>query len=220
MADETERKRSGKARRVKGGRKPDDLRGEFTVVAVPGTHRDNTKRRYGGRGKRELPKAEKQKLLLEARTRGLSWREAGKVAGYRSVSAAYDAGQEAIADIPREAANEARALEMQRIDEIVRANWHNMQMGDPEAGNLILRAIDRRAKLLGLDLQEPVAPMLDLSLQALIVRLVGLDTAEVESELSERLKLLQADEEDDQRAAARNGHGNGTSRQAARRALA
>lgn len=212
-------------RKQKGGRRPDDIRGEFAIVAVPGTYRDQTKRRYGkgagGRGsKSRLTKAQRQKLLLEARTQGHSWREAAKIAGYRSVSGAYEAAQDAIADIPREAADEARAIEMQRIDEVVRANWRNMQMGDPDAGNLILRAIDRRAKLLGLDLQEPAPGLtLDLSLQALIVRLVGLEPAEVESELNETLELLRADAEDDQRALARNGKGNGAVASAARRAL-
>lgn len=211
---------AGKARRTKGGKQPDDLRGEFTIVAVPGTHRDRTKGKYGAGGSRRpnrnrLSKAQKQKILLEARVEGKSWREAAKMAGYGDPGNAWRAAQEAIADIPREAADEARSLEMQRIDAIVHANWRSMELGDTDAANVILRAIDRRAKLLGLDLQEPPPGLtLDVTLQSLILRLVGLEPAEVESELNERLELLAADAEDDQRAASRNGHGNGTGRQA------
>lgn len=34
---------------------------------------------------------------------------------------------------------------------IIRSNWQAMQAGDPKAGDLILKALGRRARLLGLD---------------------------------------------------------------------
>lgn len=184
-------------RRTQGGRRPDDIPGEFAVVAIQGTHRDRTKRKHGaaaGHGPRNrLGKADKQKLLLEARRSGHSWREAAKIAGYRSVSGAYEAAQEAIADIPREAADEARAIELQRIDAVVRANWRNMQAGDPEASNVILRAIDRRARMLGLDLAEPEQrAVLDVRVQALLIELIGQPQEEFALHEAEIERLIDA----------------------------
>jgi hypothetical protein len=180
-------------RRTSGGRKPEDIRGEFTIVAVPGTHRENRKHPHPGTSKKRLSKAEKQKILLEARVAGLSWREAGKRAGYKSVSAAYEAGEEAIANIPKEAADEARSLEMQRIDEVLRANWSRMQVGDPDASNIILRAIDRRAKLLGLDLAEPEPGMqIDARIMLVIGELLAMPGDEFTMHEAEIERLLDA----------------------------
>jgi hypothetical protein len=183
------------ARRTRGGAKPDDIPGEFTIVAVPGTHRQNKRpgRHERRNGSNRLTKAQKQKLLLEGRIRGLSWREAAKQAGYKSVSGAYEAAQEAIADIPREAADEARALEMQRLDEIIRANWNAMRIGDRDASFVILKAIENRRRMLGLDLSEPDdAVRIDVQLQELIVGLVTLPPEEFELREAEMSKLFDA----------------------------
>jgi hypothetical protein len=192
---------AGQVRRTRTKRRDTDIRGEFTVVAVPGTHRDRTKSRYRGTHLRRQTKAERQKILLEARRDGLSWREAGKRAGYRSVGAAYVAGQEAIADIPREAADEARTIEMQRIDELVRTFMPLARRGDPEAGNLILRAIDRRARMLGLDLAEPQDhARIDVRLQALIVELIAMPPEEFERNEAELARAIDASQRGANRA--------------------
>lgn len=191
-------------------KKPDDIRGEFTVVAVAGTHRDNTKKRYGrheGTAKAKLSKADRQRILLEARRDGLSWREAGKRAGYRSVGSAYAAGAEAIRDIPREAADEARSLEMQRLDELLRTFLPLARRGDVDAGNLVLRTVDRRARLLGLDLAEPEQPGIDVRLQAMLLELISMSPEEFERHEREQIEGLHAD----QRSAAGKGRANGTS---------
>jgi hypothetical protein len=185
---------AGQVRRARGGKRADDLRGEFTVVAVPGTHRDRTKKVYGqGRDhkNRRQTMAEKQKLLLEYRRDGLSWREAGRRVGYKSVSAAYDAGMAAIRDIPREAADEARTIELQRIDEVLRTFMPLMRRGDTDAGNVVLRAIDRRARMLGLDLAEPEQATLDVHVKALLLPLLGMGMPELEAELAEQLARIE-----------------------------
>lgn len=200
----------GTVRHVRGGKRESDLRGDFTVVAVPGTHRDNTKKVYKGsrktNSKRRLSKAMKQKLLLDARIAGRSWREAAKIAGYSSVSGAFKAGADAIAEIPREAADEARSIEMHRLDEIVRSNWSRMQVGDAEASNVILRAIDRRAKMLGLDLQEPEPGLtIDVRVQALLVSLITMPELEFDQHESRIDELVDASQRSAHRARRTQG---------------
>lgn len=193
---------TGRVKRVRTSKRDSDVRGDFTIVAVPGTHRDRTKKKYGRHtGTRALPKADKQRLLLEARRDGHSWRAAAKIAGYRSVGSAYEAAAEAIADIPREAADEARAIELQRLDEIVLAFMPAARRRDPDAGNIILRAIDRRAKMLGLDLAEPDTTRIDVRLQAMIVEMIGMPVEEFERTEREMLALIDAS----QRSADREG---------------
>lgn len=198
---------TGEARRTRGGKRPDDIRGEYTIVPVPGTHQDNTKRRYGRHDRvRKINKADRQKVLLDARRRGLSWREAAKVAGYRSVGAAFAAGQEAIADIPREAADEIRTIELSRLDEIVRANWPQMMLGDADASNVILRAIDRRARMLGLDLAEPPQGVtLDVRIQALLIELIAMPDDEFTMHESEIEALIDASQRSADRASRTRG---------------
>lgn len=198
---------TGQARRIRADKRTDDIRGEYTIVPVPGTHRDETKQRYGKQAgarrgtKTRLGKADRQKLLLDSRRRGMSWREAAKVAGYRSVGAAFAAGQEAIADIPREAADEIRSIELSRLDEIVRANWSRMLIGDPDASNVILRAIDRRAKMLGLDLAEPPQGIaLDVRVQALLIELISMPDTEFTLHESEIEALIDASQRGADRA--------------------
>lgn len=197
---------NGQVRRIRRATKrPDDVPGEFTVVAVPGTHRDNTKRHGRHDRRRALPKADRQKLLLDARRQGHSWRTAAKMAGYRSVGSAYAAAAEAIRDIPREAADEARALEMQRLDEIIRSNWPGMQAGDDRNSMVILKAIETRARLLGLNLEEPDTARIDVRLQAMIVDLISMAPEEFEQTEEEMTRLLDAD----QRAQDREGSATG-----------
>jgi hypothetical protein len=197
----------GRVRRQAGGAKPEDIQGEFTIVAVPGTHRENPQKRPGRHSRQNrLPKAQKQKLLLEGRTRGLSWREAAKQAGYKSVGSAYLAAQEAIADIPREAADEARSIEMQRLDQVIRSNWNMMLTGDRDASFVILKAIESRRRMLGLDLSEPnEGVQIDVQLQQLIVGLVTLPPEEFELRESEMERLFDASQRSADRASRTAG---------------
>ena len=199
----------GQVRRTAGGRKDGDLRGEFTVVAVPGTHKDQTRRVYGRDSTRRnrLKKADRQKILLEGRRDGLSWREAAKRAGYRSVSGAYQAAQEAIRDIPREAADEARTIELQRLDEVLRMAMPIMRRGDMDAANVVIRAIDRRARMLGLDLAEPDTVRVDVRLQALLMELMAMPAEEFDRHEEEMRALIDASE----RSADREGRAPGAS---------
>jgi len=74
----------------------------------------------------------------------------------------------------REQADDTRAILEERLDEVVRANWANMQAGDVAAGRLILATEDRRAKLLGLDKREDKTDLAD-AIAELVRARVGQD---------------------------------------------
>jgi hypothetical protein len=93
---------------------------------------------------------------LELRSAGLSFREIArelKVApatAYKAVArglAAVNAGC-------REQAQELRALEALRLDQLQAALWERATDGDVRAIDRILRIMERRARLLGLDEPE------------------------------------------------------------------
>jgi len=56
-------------------------------------------------------------------------------------------------------AKHIRALELSRLDRIMRGLWKAVDEGDPESGRTLLKVMERRARLLGLDLQPEAAPL-------------------------------------------------------------
>ena len=100
--------------------------------------------------------AQLEQKCLELRSAGLSFREIArelKVApatAYKAVArglAAVNAGC-------REQAQELRALEALRLDQLQAALWERATDGDVRAIDRILRIMERRARLLGLDEPE------------------------------------------------------------------
>jgi DNA-binding CsgD family transcriptional regulator len=100
--------------------------------------------------------AQLEQKCLELRSAGLSFREIArelKVApatAYKAVArglAAVNAGC-------REQAQELRALEALRLDQMQAALWQQATDGDVRAIDRILRIMERRARLLGLDEPE------------------------------------------------------------------
>ena len=125
---------------------------------------------------------------LRLRRGGLTLDEIAKRVGYASISSVHDALQRANARIIAENVEAIRELEKDRLDLIQAANWSNAMQGDIQAGALILRVMDRRAKLLGLDMpvriQQEVTVWngdanLDREIQSLIGRLANAGSGEV-----------------------------------------
>ena len=125
---------------------------------------------------------------LRLRRGGLTLDEIAKRVGYASISSVHDALQRANARIIAENVEAIRELEKDRLDLIQAANWSNAMQGDIQAGALILRVMDRRAKLLGLDMpvriQQEVTVWngdanLDREIQSLIRRLADPSGSEI-----------------------------------------
>lgn len=91
-----------------------------------------------------------------------------------SPSTAHKYVARALADIPRAEADELRTLECQRLDALQRAHWEMALAGDAAATDRVIRIIDRRAKLLGLDAPQQVEIAgADVDLDATVNRLLA-----------------------------------------------
>lgn len=106
--------------------------------------------------------AEKGKIL-ERQTMALDWRKQGK--SYRWIADKLGVSHQQVfrdiqdelkrlADLNQDSAAELRQLELERLDRIIDSldNW--VMAGNTGAAMAVLRAMERRAKLLGLDAPE------------------------------------------------------------------
>lgn len=122
--------------------------------------RASTRRKVGpGRGKGNAspghPRMLKAKLraadALESRLESKSWREVARIHGYGSAGHAHDAVMNLVREVPASSREELRAIMDMQLDDYLAELWPRFKAGDLEAGRLLMRALDRRAKLLGLD---------------------------------------------------------------------
>ena len=90
---------------------------------------------------------------LELRKSGLSYRDIAKAIGV-SVKTAYVDVQTVLCELretTRGHAEEVMAVELERCDRLLESFWPEAMKGDPVAGAMVLKVLDRRAKYLGLD---------------------------------------------------------------------
>jgi hypothetical protein len=71
------------------------------------------------------------------------------------VSTAHRRVKRALADIPKEQADEYRALELLRLDELQVSLWNKAIEGDYKALDRVLTIIRQRGRLLGLEVIKP-----------------------------------------------------------------
>jgi hypothetical protein len=102
--------------------------------------------------------AERQRRTLELRLAGYSFAAIADQVGYKHPSGASEALKQALKVTLQEPASEIRALEAERLDRLLLAWWPRAEAGQPEAFDKVLRLMERRARLLGLDQPFKVAP--------------------------------------------------------------
>ena len=105
---------------------------------------------------RRIDGRERQRQALELRKSGATLEAIAEAVGYRSRQAAHDSIKRALAAIPRLAAQQLRDLDVDRLDRLIFAMWPRALRGDAEAVNSVLRILAQRARLLGLEVKEPV----------------------------------------------------------------
>ena len=96
---------------------------------------------------------------LEDRAAGMNYRQisaahlerTGQKVSWQAIWARID---KALVDTVREPADHLRALELQRLDELQKAYWKNALLGDIQAAMYVLRVLESRRKLVGLDLAK------------------------------------------------------------------
>ncbi|WP_433242552.1 hypothetical protein [Actinomadura nitritigenes] len=99
--------------------------------------------------------AARRKQAIQLRLAGVDWDTIAEQLGYRGGRGAAckdvtRALEERRADLDK-TAEELRAVEVSRLDRLQAAVWALAVQGEPTAMNAVLRIIDRRIRLLGLD---------------------------------------------------------------------
>ena len=99
---------------------------------------------------------DKEKQVLELKRSGATWDAIAEVVGYANGSGAFKAYQRAMTRTLQQPADELRDAEIDRLDRLQRAYWFEAigskdQPPVHKSAEIVLKIIDRRAKLLGLD---------------------------------------------------------------------
>lgn len=101
--------------------------------------------------KQPTPKrAERIARVLELRQTGTTYRDIAAIVGISTAQAHKDA-KDGLAFTLTEPAEHLRTLELARLDRLQRAYWDTALAGDYKAADRVLRIIETRFKLLGLD---------------------------------------------------------------------
>ena len=95
--------------------------------------------------------AVKRAKVVEAVADGATYEQAAKRAGYATRSGAYKAFWKAVDGREADAVDQHRTLEVQRLDALQVGLWDKAVSGDVKAVNAVLRIIEQRSRLLGLD---------------------------------------------------------------------
>ena len=94
---------------------------------------------------------DKEIKVLELRRAGLPWQRIAEPTGYADHTGAYAAYKRAIKRTMQQPADELREQELDRVDRFQLAAWPNAMKGDTKSIMTIVKLMERRARLLGLD---------------------------------------------------------------------
>ena len=108
--------------------------------------------------KLQIGHRERQAAALKLRKSGLTYDDIAEQLGYSNRGAAFRAVMGAIERITDEPARELVRLECERLDALQAALWQKAVSGNEKAVDKVLRIMERRARLLGLDKPAKIAP--------------------------------------------------------------
>lgn len=100
----------------------------------------------------EPEQLDRELQVLDLRRAGLTWQRIAQEVGYANHSGAYAAYKRAMQRTLQEPTDDLRQAEVDRLDRLQLAVWPKAMRGDHNAIVTCVRIIDRRAKLLGLDM--------------------------------------------------------------------
>ena len=109
--------------------------------------------------KRRLKARERWLAALELRKRGLTFEAIAQELGYAGAPQAYKAVMSALKETFREPTKELRDLEAARLDAMQEKIWGKTGPEKMAATDRLLRIMERRAKLLGLDEEKSATPL-------------------------------------------------------------
>lgn len=100
---------------------------------------------------RRITAVEKASESLRLRAEGCTYRAIAQRLGYKDPSGAQRAVERALQATLQEASDQLRILELERLDNLHGAIWGRAMKGEGPAVDRVLKIMERRAKLLGLD---------------------------------------------------------------------
>src|SRR5689334_3583077 len=100
---------------------------------------------------RAVSAAQKQLKALELRRAGAGFDKIAQQLGYSSAGGAYKAVQAGIKKLLREPGESVRKLELDRLDRLMVAIWLKAMNGDLGALDRVLKIIDKRCAIEGLN---------------------------------------------------------------------
>lgn len=100
---------------------------------------------------------EKERQVMELRTAGAPFSEIARTVGYADAGGAHKAFKRGLRRYVQPVAEEAREVEALRLDRLQTAVWAPAMRGNIAAGQQVLRIMERRARLLGLDYDDWLA---------------------------------------------------------------
>lgn len=95
---------------------------------------------------------QREQEVIRLRRQGMQWDDIAKAVGYSAPSTAYEVYQRALKRIVKEDVEAIRELENTRLDTALSAIWPQVLAGDLPAVQTLIKVMDRRAKLNGLDM--------------------------------------------------------------------
>lgn len=117
---------------------------DTTIAVNEGTDMTNNSKRQPADRTRAL-------AAVDLRTTGASYRAIAEQLGYRDASGAYRAVARLLTRREAESVGELRAVESQRLDEMQAGLWPKAKAGDLGAVREVIRIMERRARLFGVD---------------------------------------------------------------------
>lgn len=101
---------------------------------------------------------DKEQQVVALRREGHTWSEISQEVGYQSPSGSRDAFIRAMQRVLVDDVEDLRALEYDRLEHLHAAHWEKAISGDIKSTEVVLKIMDRRAKLLGLDVKSGSRP--------------------------------------------------------------
>lgn len=99
---------------------------------------------------------ERIRKAIELRKGGATYQQIANQLGYSDRGSAYNAVKGELNKLNRESATQLRDLEVGRLDAMLLGIWQQAKNSDLPSIDRVLKIMDRRAKLLGLDAAQQV----------------------------------------------------------------
>jgi hypothetical protein len=100
----------------------------------------------------------RQARAVELAISGHDYATIAKEVGYSNRGTAWRTVQKALRQRTVEGVDQLREVEVERLDALLRAHWESAIDGDVVAANVVLRVIDQRVRLLGLEWTDATSP--------------------------------------------------------------